>query len=195
MQEVKQNKRAFPEGKALFAYFLLIIVVQEHRLDDHHLVVFLLFHLHICVQGLQAVFHGSQSLRHGDSAALFNGIGHLLEHDGMCVMAGHREGTVRVVLHVFCHSSFGLLGPLHDGAVVVVGSGQHVVAGEQEDGCKAKQRKVDAIAAGVGGNGIQAVGRGDDAHNKDGKCHIAVHRLALQLGALYGVLRQTIALD
>ena len=58
MQEVRQSKRAFPEGKALFAYFLLIIVVQEHRLDDHHLVVFLLFHLHICVQGLQAVIHG-----------------------------------------------------------------------------------------------------------------------------------------
>ena len=88
------------------------------------------------------------------------------------------------MLHVFCHSSFGLLGPLHDGAVVVVGSGQHVVAGEQEDGCKAKQCKVDAIAAGVGGNGIQAVGRGDDAHNKDGQRHIAVHRLALQLGTL-----------
>ena len=88
------------------------------------------------------------------------------------------------MLHVFCHSSFGLLGPLHDGAVVVVGSGQHVVAGEQEDGCKAEQRKVDAIAAGMGSDGIQAVGRRDDAHDKDGQRHIAVHRLALQLGTL-----------
>ena len=42
---------------------------------------------------------------------------------------------------------------------------RQVVAGEQEDGCKAEQRKVDAIAAGMGGDGIQAIGRRDDAQD------------------------------
>ena len=45
-------------------------------------VVFLLLHLHVRVQGFQASFHGVQCFGHGHGTALFNGVGHLLEHDG-----------------------------------------------------------------------------------------------------------------
>ena len=161
VQEVRHNKRAFPEGKALFAYFLLIIVVEEHGLDDHHLVVFLLLHLHVRVQALQARLHRIQCFRHGDGAALLHGVHHLLEHDGVGVPACHRERPVGVVLDILCHGGFGLVCTLHDGVVVIVGSGQHIVAGKQEDGGKAEQRKVHAVAAGVGEHRVQAVGRRD----------------------------------
>ncbi len=125
-----------------------------------------------------------QCFGHGDGTALFNGVGHLLEHDGMGVAAGHRESTIRVVLHILRHGRFRLVGALHDGIVVVAGRGQHVVAGEQEDGRKAKQGKVDAVVADMVRHRIQTVGCRHDAEHEDGQRHIAVHRLALQLGAL-----------
>ena len=102
----------------------------------------------------------------------------------MGVTAGHREAAVGVVLHILRHGSVGLIGPLHNGAVVIVRRGQHVVAGKEEDGCKTEQCKVHAVAAGVGEHRVQAVGRGGRAEQEDGKGHIAVDRLALELGAL-----------
>ena len=128
---------------------LLIIVVEEQGLDDHHLVIFLLLHLHVRVQGFQARLDRFQCLGHGDSAALLHGVHHLLEHDGVGVPACHWERPVGVVLHILCHGGFGLFSTLHDGVVVIVGGGQHIVAGKQEDGRKAEQRKVHAVAAGV----------------------------------------------
>ena len=91
---------------------------------------------------------------------------------------------MRVVLHILCHGSLGLVRTLHDGVVVIVGGGQHIVAGKQEDGGKAEQRKVHAVAAGVAEHGIQTVGRSRNTQHKDGQRHIPVHRLTLQLRTL-----------
>ena len=89
-----------------------------------------------------------------------------------------------VVLDILCHGCLGLFSTLHDGAVVIVGGGQHIVAGKQEDGGKAEQRKVHAVAAGVAEHGVQTVGRSRNTQHKDGQRHIAVHRFALQLRTL-----------
>ena len=47
----KKHKAGQPAGRPALCYHkvLLIIVVEEQGLDDHHLVVFLLLHLHVCV--------------------------------------------------------------------------------------------------------------------------------------------------
>ena len=89
-----------------------------------------------------------------------------------------------VVPDILCHGCFGLVCTLHDGAVVIVGGGQHIVAGKQKDGGKAEQRKVHAVAAGVAEHRIQAVGCGRNAQHKNSQRHIPVHRLALQLRTL-----------
>ena len=92
MQEVRQSKRAFPEGKALFAYFLLIIVVQEHGLDDHHLVVFLLLDLHIGIERLEVALEYLKRFLHALGTAFAQNADHAREHDGMGI--ARRQGEI-----------------------------------------------------------------------------------------------------
>lgn len=49
--------------------FLLIICVEEHRLDGYHLVIFLLRHLHVGIQRLEVVLDDSERLLCRDRAA------------------------------------------------------------------------------------------------------------------------------
>ncbi len=76
------------------------------------------------------------------------------------------------------------LSARHDGLVVVVGRGHHVVAGKEEDGREAEQGKVDAVVPGVVEDALDAIGRRRHTEKADDEGHILIHRLALQLSTL-----------
>ena len=74
--------------------FLLIICVEEHRLDGYHLVIFLLRHLHVGVQRLEVVLDDSERLLCRDRAAVQNDALHTAQHDRMRVAGRKRKVQV-----------------------------------------------------------------------------------------------------
>ena len=159
-------------------------MVEEHGLDLDDLVVLLLLHLNIGVDLLEAVLYRCKGLGQGHGPALLNGVGHLLEHHRVGVDVRHREAAAGISPDVLGHGCFGLIGPGHDGLVVVVGRGHHVVAGKEEDGRKAEQGKVDAVVPGVVEDALDAIGRRRHTEKADDEGYILIHRLALQLSTL-----------
>lgn len=126
---------------------LLIIFVQGHRFDGYHLVVFLLVHLHVRVEGFQLLLNGLQSFRRLDSPALLNGADHPPQHNGVGVPGGYRE--LGVAFQVIGHGLQGAVSPAHHHFLVVLGGGKHAGPREHENGSQAEQRKVNAKAAPV----------------------------------------------
>ena len=159
-------------------------MVEEHGLDLDDLVVLFLLHLNVGVDLFEAVLHSLEGFGQGDGPALLKSIGHLLEHHRVSVDVRHREVPAGIGFDVLGHGRFGPVGTLHDGVMVVVGRRHHVVAGEEEDGRKAEQRKVDTVVSGVVDDALDAIGRRHHAEQTDDERHIFIHRLALQLGAL-----------
>ena len=121
--------------------FLLIICVEEHRLDGYHLVIFLLRHLHVGIQRLEVVLDDSERLLCRDRAAVQNDALHTAQHDRMRV--ARRKRKVQVVRQVRLHFLLRLRIVFHDGGAVVACGREHAEAGEGENRGKAEQRKVN----------------------------------------------------
>ena len=98
---------------------------------------------------LNSILEELSSLSYVHPGDVLKSIGHLLEHHRVSVDVRHREAAAGVSPDVLGHGGLSLVGPDHDGLVVVVGRGHHVVAGKEEDGRKAEQGKVDAVVPGA----------------------------------------------
>ena len=178
----KQNAGQPAGCPAFYFSALLIIVVQEHGLDDHHLVVFLLLHLNVGIELFQVLLDNGQGLLGALSAALPEDADHPVQHDGVGI-AG-RDGEVPG--QDGFHAGNGSVPGGGDGLLVVLRRGDDLGAGEQEGGGETQQCEVQAGGVAVD-ELIDTVDAADNAANDDGQGHPAVGgtgavRAALALG-------------
>ena len=152
-----------------------IILDQEHGLDSYNLVVLILFHLDICIQGLQVLFDHIQRLGDLDSASFPDGPFHAGQNHRMGVPC--RDRKIGIPGQKGFHRFFGAFGTGKNGPAVVARRGQHTGAGEQEDGRQPEQGEIDGEGP-LMQQRVDTVDKSRNAHHSNGQRHPTVNRLA-----------------